>query len=196
MNQHKKYHKDTIKNKKIPQRYHKKYHKKYYTKPYTKEDIQQHLLVLLDKGFESERIMEDKKIMEDKNQRELWKTKKHKNEKPLAYVATYNKNNPEQFTEIIKYLEFKNYDKIKEILDTTKIIKNQRQPKDLKRILLSSTFRENTTQGVTKCNNKWCKICNIIFEGISYTLKNLETKFKINKDLSCNSKKHSLHNRM
>ena len=45
-----------------------------------------------------------------------------------------------------------------------------------------------TTQGVTKCNNKWCKICDIIIEGKSYTFKNPETKFKINKDLNGNSK--------
>ena len=36
---------------------------------------------------------------------------------PLAYVATYNKN-PELFTEIMKNLELKNNDKIKEKLHT------------------------------------------------------------------------------
>ena len=82
--------------------------------------------------------------------------------------------------------EIENKDKIKEILDTTKIIKSQRQPKNLKRILIS--FGENTTLGVTKCKNKRYKICNIIIEGKSYTFKNPETKFKINKNLSCNSK--------
>ena len=93
---------------------------------------------------------------------------------------TYNKNNPELFTEIMKNLEeLKKNDKIKEILDTTKIIKSQRQPKTLKWILTSSTFRENSTQGGTKCNNKWCKISDIIIEGKSYIFKNLETKFKI-----------------
>ena len=46
--------------------------------------------------------------------------KKYNNKKPLAYIATYNKNNPELFTEIIKNLEkLKNNDKIKEILHTT-----------------------------------------------------------------------------
>ena len=84
--------------------------------------------------------------------------------------------------------ELKNNDKVKEILDTTKIIKSQRQPENRKRILTSFTFGENTTKGVTKCNNKWCKISDIILEGKSYTFKNLETKFKMNKDLSCNSK--------
>ena len=32
------------------------------------------------------------------------------------------------------------------------------------------------------------QICDIIIEGKSYSFKNLETKFKINKNLSCNSK--------
>ena len=44
-----------------------------------------------------------------------------------------------------------------------------------------STFEENTTQGVTKYNNKQCKICDMIIERKSYTFKNAETKFKINK---------------
>ena len=90
----------------------------------------------------------------------------------LVYVTTYNKNNPELFTNIILKTEnFKNNDKIKEILDTT-IIKSQRLAKNLKRILTSSTFGENTTQGVIKCSNKRYKICNIIREGRSNTFKN------------------------
>ena len=39
-----------------------------------------------------------------------------------------------------------------------------------------------------KCNYKRCKICDVIIEGKSYTFKNPETKFKINKNLSFNSK--------
>ena len=92
-----------------------------------------------------------------------------------------NKTQTQTQTEIMKNPEeLKNNNKIEEILDTTKIIKSQRQLKNLKRILTSSTFGENTTQRVTKCNNKLFKICNIIIEGKSYTIKNPETKFKIN----------------
>ena len=58
------------------------------------------------------------------------------NEKPLLYVATYSKNNPELFTEVTKNLELKINDKIKEILGITKIIKIQRQPKNLKKYSL------------------------------------------------------------
>ena len=48
------------------------------------------------------------------------------------YVAIYNKNNPEQFTEIMKNQEeLENKDGIKEILDTTKIIKIRDNPKIL-----------------------------------------------------------------
>ena len=54
-------------------------------------------------------------------QREFRNPKKHNNEKPLAYIATYNKNNPELFRGIMKNLEeIENKDKIKEILDTQK----------------------------------------------------------------------------
>ena len=73
-------------------------------------------------------------------------TKKHNNKKPLAYVTIYNKNNPKLFIEIIKNLELKNNDKIKEILDITKVIKSQRQPKNLLKILTFSTFKENNTR--------------------------------------------------
>ena len=58
------------------------------------------------------------------------------NKNTLAYIATYNKNNPELFIERTKHLEeLKNNDKIKEIRDTTKVIKNQRQPTNLKKYL-------------------------------------------------------------
>ena len=106
-----------------------------------------------------------------------------------SFHLNLQQNNPELFTEIMKNVgEFENKDKIKDILDTAKIIKNQRQPKNLKRILTSSTFGESTTHGVTKCNNKRCKVCDIIIEGKSYTFKNPETKFRIDKNLSCNTK--------
>ena len=42
----------------------------------------------------------------------------------------------------MKNLEYKNKDKIKEILTTAKISKSQRQTKNLTRILTSSTFEK------------------------------------------------------
>ena len=92
---------------------------------------------LINKGLELEKIP----LIELRN------TKKHNNEKPLAYVTTNNKNNPELFTEIIKNLEkIENKDKIKKILDTTKIIKSLGQPKNMKKKspLLHSEKKHNT----------------------------------------------------
>ena len=83
--------------------------------------------------------------------------------------------------------ELKNNDKIKEILDTTKIIKSQRQPQNLKRLLTSlhpEKTHHNELPNAIINDAKY----DIIVEGKSYSFKNPETEFKINKNLSCNSK--------
>ena len=80
---------------------------------------------------------------------------------------------PELFTEISKNLEqLKNDVRIKNILDVTKIIKNKRQPKNLKHTLTSSKFEEHTTDGVSKCKHKICGVCDIIIEKNSIPSKN------------------------
>ena len=88
--------------------------------------------------------------------------------------------------------EIRNKDKIKELLDTIKIIKSRRQPKNLKRIFISSTFGDNTT----KCKimmqnmlyNYWRKIQllwktwnQIQNKNLSYKSKNLEYIIECNK---------------
>ena len=55
--------------------------------------------------------------------------------------------------------EFENKDKIKEMLDTTKILK----------VYSALLHSEKTTQTVTKYHNNRCKIRDIIIEGKSYT---------------------------
>ena len=82
--------------------------------------------------------------------------KKHNNEKLLTYVSTSNKNNPELFREITEnFEEFKHNDKIKEILDTTKIIKSHRQPKNLlKKYSLLPISGNNTLMGSINVKNK------------------------------------------
>ena len=98
--------------------------------------------------------------------------------KTLSYVSTDNWNNPDLFREIIKkFRRTSKLGKIKEIQDTTKIIKSQGEPKNHKIILTSSTFGENNKR-IAQWNNKWCKICDIIIEGKSYTLKNPEIKIQ------------------
>ena len=88
-------------------------------------------------------------------QKQLWTPppKKKQNEKPLVYAATYKiKDNPELFTEIIKNLkELKSKEKIQRNTRHNKSCWKAVKPKIFKKILTSSTFGENTTQGVTKC---------------------------------------------
>ena len=62
--------------------------------------------------------------------------------------------------------------KIKETRDTTKVIKSQRQPKNLKKH--SPLLHSEKTQHkvLPNARKKRCKICDIIIEGISYTFKN------------------------
>ena len=56
----------------------------------------------------------------------------HSNEEPLAYVSTYNKNNPELFIEITKNLEELENNDRKKMPDETKIIKSYRQARKFK----------------------------------------------------------------
>ena len=118
--------------------------------------------ILLNKGIQ---------IAEKIPLKELRSHGKHINEKLLTYIITYNKNNTELFGEITKNLEeLKHNDKIKEILDTTKIIKSHQQPKNLeikkpKKNRTSSKFGEQHINWVNKCKNKKCGVCNIIIEG-------------------------------
>ena len=41
--------------------------------------------------------------------------------------------------------------------------------------------------GIAKCKNKRCGVCNIIIEGKSYTFENPKTTFMIIQNLSCNT---------
>ena len=107
----------------------------------------------------------------------------------MANVTTYNKNNPELFTEIRKNLEeFKNNVKIIEIMDTKKSLKARDYTKIFKKTHLFYIQGKNITQRVTKCKNKRCGVYNIIIEGNFYAFKNPKTKSIVNKDLSCKSK--------
>ena len=91
---------------------------------------------------------------------EKYHKKNYETPKTLAYIATYNKNHPKLFTEMIKNLE--------ETLDTTKVIKSQTTQKSLKNTHLFYIW-ENTT----KCKMmwsmwynyaKWCEVCDIIMQ--------------------------------
>ena len=77
-----------------------------------------------------------------------------------------------------------------DILANAKIIKINRQPKNLKQILTKAKFEDDTRDEapkVLKCKNTKCGICENIIEGESFTFKNGPT-FKVKTDMSCTSK--------
>lgn len=120
---------------------------------------------------------------------ELRNHPKNNKDQHLAYVTTYNRCNPELFVEIHKELnQLQKNDRLNKLLNETKIIKSKRQPKNLKQTLTSAYFGNDTIQGVKKCNNKRCGVCNILIEGTSYLFKNSTVPFEIKRNLTCNSK--------
>ena len=122
----------------------------------------------------------------------LRQTKEKDYNQPLAFVTTFNKCNPEIFNEAYKGLNNLRLDeKLNQILNETKIIKSKRQPKNLKHLLTRAHFTSNekSNEGcVIKCNNKRCKVCDIIIEGRTFKFKNSSSLFYIKRVLNCNSK--------
>ena len=75
-----------------------------------------------------------------------------------------------------------------DIVANAKIIKSNRQPKNLKQILTKAKFEDDTRDEapkVFKWKNTKCGICENITEGESFTFKNGPT-FKGKTDISCN----------
>ena len=113
--------------KSIPYTLARRIHKIITDKNLNKTCLQELHITLLRRGYPTTLINKGLKLAEKIPQKELRKQKKSNNEKPLAFVATYNKNKSELYTELMKNLEeLKNKDKIKEIQVATKIIKSQR----------------------------------------------------------------------
>ena len=91
------------------------------------------------------------------------------------------------FLEIIKNL--KELKTMTKYLTQQKTVKARDNPKIRKRILTFSLFAGNATQGSIGSKNKRFGVCDMRIEGKSYTFKKTEIKVRINKDLSCYTKK-------
>ena len=100
--------------------------------------------------------------------------------------------NPELFTEAYHNLnQLRLCEKLDNIIRENKIIKSKRQPKNLKQILTRAKFEtQNITsvEGVTKCNKKRCKVCDILIEGKSFKFKHIPIEFEVKRNLTCTSK--------
>ena len=100
----------------------------------------------------------------------------------IPFVTTYNPRNPDVFPVIQTNLPILGKDKMMgDILANAKIIKSNRQPKNLKQILTKAKFEDDTRDEapkVLKCKNTKCGIWENIIEGESFTFKNGPT-FKV-----------------
>ena len=83
-------------------------------------------------------------------------------------------------------------DKLNDILNSTKVIKSKRQPNNLKQILTHAKFSQTNHDEnceVKKCNDRRCKVCEILIEGKVFKFKNGHTEFEVKRNFTCNSKK-------
>ena len=88
---------------------------------------------------------------------------RNSNTKTLPLVLAHNPNNSQIINRIKQNLQFlKNSEKIKPILENTKLIVSRRQPKNLKKQLTQARFvSERTSNTVTQCGEPRCgTVCN------------------------------------
>ena len=136
---------------------------------------------LITKGVEKATSLSQEEVRAPKN--------RNSNTKTLPLVLTHNPNNPQIINRIKQNLQFvKNSEKIKPILENTKLIVSRRQPKNLKKQLTQARFvSERTYNTVTQCGEPRCGTCAIIMTGIDIKLKNGKTWF-VKCPMNCKSR--------
>ena len=114
---------------------------------------------------------------------------KEKSEKKIIpYVSTHNPKDPEMFRVILdKVPILKEDDKMRNILSKYKLIKSERQPYSLKRLLTKANLKSNNSLKVTKCNRLNCSLCIHLLEGHSFTFK-CGKNFNNHENVSCDVK--------
>jgi hypothetical protein len=107
----------------------------------------------------------------------------------IAFVTTYNPNNPDVKACINRTLGILDTsERMKKVMKDTRIIKSRRQPPNLKKMLTTAKFSRNqmSAHKVTKCGNKRCKCCDNITESETISLENGQT-FQVRANMNCNS---------
>ena len=106
----------------------------------------------------------------------------------IPFVTTFNPNISDPFGSIRSNLPYlQKSETMKQILKTSKIIKSNRQPPNLKRLLTKARFSTDKQFEVKKCGNKRCKLCKNLIEATQFTFQPNMT-FKVNADMDCNTK--------
>ena len=120
---------------------------------------------------------------------ELRKVKEKTQNNILPFISTFNPKNPNAFKLIQQHIPILMKDKkMKDILQTHRFIKSQRQSKSLKMILTRAEFKTTyTSPSVKKCDRHNCGTCHYLNEGPSITFANGKT-FTVKHNITCSSK--------
>ena len=153
--------------------------------------------VLIKQGYPSRLV--DSGIQKAKSipLEELRQTKQKENTtQPLAFVTTHNPRNPDMFQVIKNTISLLDASpKMKRAMEKVQLINSKRQPPSIKQMLTKARFVSNTANlpthnndnnlKVTKCNNKRCGTCSLIFECNEIKFKNSDKPFIIKSRMDC-----------
>ena len=108
----------------------------------------------------------------------------------LCLVTTYNPNNPQVFQLVRRTLSMLNQNSsLKSIMSKTKVIHSQRQPRNLKQMLINSYFsiQKDTDPEVKICGTKWCGTCPYLKQGKEFAFSTTNETFRIKHLMNCTS---------
>ena len=136
---------------------------------------------LINNGFSQILQMEQSKLRE-----KVTKTK----ENLLPFVQTHNPKNPQVYSKLVEAFKFLlNSEKYSKLLKNTRLIKSERQPKNLGRMLQRSCFTsEKPKWGITKCGKSNCGTCPYLLETDRVFFERVSTTFRIMTTFSCDSR--------
>ena len=123
---------------------------------------------------------------------DLWVKIAREDQNLLVFVQTNNPRNPKVYEDLQKTINFlKSTEKYGSIFKNVKAIKSERQPSNLKSLLVHSNIaKKKTPIGTKKCCKKKCGTCKYILETKTtnfHRSKKFKT-FKINKHFECRSR--------
>ncbi|NQY54727.1 MAG: GIY-YIG nuclease family protein [Campylobacteraceae bacterium] len=112
-----------------------------------------------------------------------------KSENLLVYVETHNPKNPKVFEHLSKFFNFlKSFERFSKLFEGTKLIRSERQPKNLGHLLQHSCVNlDKPKNGCQKCNKKSCGTCQYILETDSIYFSRLDIYFKLLNAFTCES---------
>ena len=114
----------------------------------------------------------------------------HEKQNILPFVQTHNPRNPQVYSFLLSAFKFLlTSEKYSEVFKNTRLIKSERQPKNLGRMLQHSFFsRAKPKWGITRCGKSSCRTCPYLSEVDTLHLQGISRPFKIRAKFSCDAR--------